>query len=760
MTAPAHGAESSHDSLNLRDLIETIPALVVCALPDGSAELTNRAWQEYTGHTPEQLSGKGWQAVIHPDDLARLMDAWGTALAAGKPFEAEARLQSANGKYRWFLIRKALAVARTQDSRGSLRSLIACEDIHERKQAQAKLQQSETRLEAFLENSPNLIFMKDRQGRYLYSNKEFGKAFRVRGEQIIGKTDSDVLSPEQAKAFQASDRQVLETGAPMEFEISDHQDDGLHTRIVQNFPLFDVEGQICSVAGIATDITERIRQESARRFSEERHRLVMESASDSVVSVDESGIIRFANRATDRIFGYEPAELIGKPLIILMPELMRDAHTAGFQRYLVTGQRHMNWQGMELLGLRKNGQEFAIEVSFGELSDNGQRVFTGFIRDISERKLAQDKLRASERSLRELTETIPQMLWSADADGSINYCNQRVLDYTGLSAAEVRGGHWMKAVHHDDTGGMAEAWSRAVSTGEPFQYEFRCFRISDHSYRWCISRAVPLRDQDNRVIRWYGTVVDLHDWREAQQALQITQAELARVSRLTTMGELAASIAHEVNQPLTAVTNNSSACLRLLANHNLEPEVLHRTLEEIIADATRASAVIARIRAFIKKRPAENTQLDVNELIQEVLGLLVHELQNNKIRLDCQLTKALPPVLGDRVQVQQVLLNLIMNGIEAMSTVTDRPRQLSVQSRTDSSGEALIAVADSGIGLGREEDRLFSPFFTTKANGMGMGLTISRSLIEAHGGRLWAAPNDPEGAVFSFTLPVEVGSAS
>jgi signal transduction histidine kinase len=152
--------------------------------------------------------------------------------------------------------------------------------------------------------------------------------------------------------------------------------------------------------------------------------------------------------------------------------------------------------------------------------------------------------------------------------------------------------------------------------------------------------------------------------------------------------------------------------------------------------------------------------LDVNELIQEVLGFLVHELQNNKIRLECQLTKALPPVLGDRVQLQQVLLNLIMNGIEAMSTVTDRPRQLSVQSRTESSGEALIAVADSGIGLGREEDRLFSPFFTTKANGMGMGLTISRSLIEAHGGRLWAAPNDPEGAVFSFTLPVEVGSAS
>ena len=758
MTAQARGVRSSHDSLDLRKLIETIPALVVCALPDGSAEFTNRAWREYTGYAPEQLSGKGWQAVIHPSDLAKFMEDWRAALSTGKPFEAEARLQSANGRYRWFLIRKALAVARPEKATGSLLTLIACEDIHERKQAQAKLRQSETRLEAFLENSPNLIFMKDPQGRYLYINREFGRAFRVRGEQIIGKTDGDVFSPEQAMAFQAGDRLVLETGVFMEFEISDHQDDGLHTRIVQKFPLFDVEGEICSVAGIATDITERIKQESARRYSEERHRLVVETASDAVVSVDQSGTIQFANPATSRVFGYEPAELIGKPLTMLMPEFMRDAHKAGFQRYLVTGRRHMNWQGAELSGLRKNGQEFAIEVSFGELSNNGDRVFTGFIRDISERKLAEDKLRTSERSLRELTETIPQMLWSADAAGSVNYCNQRVLDYTGLSAEEVRRGDWMKAVYHDDADGMAEAWSSAVSTGKPFQYEFRCFRIMDHSYRWCISRALPLRDQDDRVIRWYGAVVDLHDWREAQQALQITQAELARVSRLTTMGEMAASIAHEVNQPLTAVTNNSSACLRLLANRNLEPEVLRHTLEEIIADATRASAVIARIRAFIKKRPAENKQVDVNEVIQEVLGLLAHELQNNKIRLDCQLTKALPLVLGDRVQLQQVLLNLIMNGIEAMGAVADRPRRLAVQSRADS-GEVLVAVADSGIGLGGEEDRLFTPFFTTKAHGMGMGLTISRSLIEAHGGRLWAAPNDPDGAVFSFTLPVDIGSA-
>src|SRR5580700_6417180 len=379
--------------------------------------------------------------------------------------------------------------------------------------------------------------------------------------------------------------------------------------------------------------TDREREESALRYSEENYRLVVETAPDAVISIDERGAILFANPATTRIFGYDPAELIGKPLTILMPEFLRKLHEAGFKRYIATGQRHINWQGTELVGRRKNGQEFPVEISFGELTKDGHRVFTGFIRDISERK-------------------------------------------------------------------------------------------------------------------------------QAQRAIQNAQAELARVSRLTTMGELAASIAHEVNQPLTAVNNNSNACLRLLANQNLQPDVLRRALEEIVADGTRASAIIARIRAFIKKAPVEKNRLEVNEVIGEVLAMMGHGFEENRILLESELAQALPPVLGDRVQLQQVLLNLIMNGIEAMSSVTDRPRLLWVQSRIDESGDVLIAVRDSGTGLGLEADSVFTPFFTTKANGMGMGLSISRSLIDAHGGRLWTTPNSPHGAVFSFTLPVPAGSPS
>lgn len=240
---------------------------------------------------------------------------------------------------------------------------------------------------------------------------------------------------------------------------------------------------------------------------------------------------------------------------------------------------------------------------------------------------------------------------------------------------------------------------------------------------------------------------------EAQQTLYTTQVELARVSRLTTMGELTASIAHEVNQPLTAITNNGSACLRLLANRNLDPEVLQRALEEIVAEGTRASAVISRIRAFIKKTPEQRNQVNIKDVIQEVLALASQEIQKNQILVECEFTKTPTLVLADRVQMQQVLLNLIMNGIEAMTGVTDRPRVLQVKSGINESGDVLIAVRDSGTGFSADRDSVFTPFFTTKANGLGMGLPISRSLIEGHGGHLWAEPNVPNGAVFSFTLP-------
>jgi C4-dicarboxylate-specific signal transduction histidine kinase len=245
----------------------------------------------------------------------------------------------------------------------------------------------------------------------------------------------------------------------------------------------------------------------------------------------------------------------------------------------------------------------------------------------------------------------------------------------------------------------------------------------------------------------------------AQEALQEAQAELAHITRVMAMGELVASIAHEVNQPLTGVVTNANFCLRQLASETPNLEKLREAIAEIVNDGTRASAVISRIRALLMKAAPERVELDINEIIQEVAVLVRNEVTRNRISLRTDLAPDLPRVLGDRVQLQQVLINLVMNGIDAMRTLTDRSRELLIKSAKNPDG-VLIQVQDSGPGLDPEQaDRIFEPFFTTKPQGIGLGLSISSSIIESHGGRLWAVPGS-NGALFQFTLPSSANSVS
>jgi C4-dicarboxylate-specific signal transduction histidine kinase len=247
---------------------------------------------------------------------------------------------------------------------------------------------------------------------------------------------------------------------------------------------------------------------------------------------------------------------------------------------------------------------------------------------------------------------------------------------------------------------------------------------------------------------------EMGERQRAQEALQKAQAELAHVSRLMTLGELTASIAHEVNQPLAAVVTNAQACLRWLALATPRPDEARAAVERIVRDANRASDVIQRIRALAKRSDPQMVALDINDVIREAISLERREMLSQRVSLRTELASALPPVLGDRVQLQQVVINLVMNAVEAMAPVTDRPRDMLIRSQRDDANEVVVAVRDSGMGIDSENaDRLFNAFFTTKPSGMGMGLSISRSIITAHGGRLWASPNADHGATFQFTLP-------
>jgi PAS domain S-box-containing protein len=250
-----------------------------------------------------------------------------------------------------------------------------------------------------------------------------------------------------------------------------------------------------------------------------------------------------------------------------------------------------------------------------------------------ERKWAEKKLQESERNLRLFMETIPQMLWTATPDGAIDYYNQRVLDYAALSMDELRGAGWIKLIHPDERDATTNAWTAAVAEGVPFKFEFRARRGADGMYRWCVSSALPLRDWEGRILKWYGSVVDLHDWKQAQESLRTREAELAHTTRIMTMGEITSSIAHEINQPLGAIVNYGNACLRLITTGSGDLTDIATALAEIVNDANRASSIIARIRALSKKDLPEMVVLEVKDLVAEILPLVRYELNKRRIVL-------------------------------------------------------------------------------------------------------------------------------
>jgi PAS domain S-box-containing protein len=392
-----------------------------------------------------------------------------------------------------------------------------------------------------------------------------------------------------------------------------------------------------------------------------------------------------------------------------------------------------------------------LEQSVAERTQQLEAANNELRRENAERRRVEGDLRRSEDHARLVIDTIPQQIWSGPPDGTLDFCNAQWRFYTGLTQEELQGEGWQTMLHPDDRERVLRAWGHSVATGTPYEQEER-HRRADGQYRWFLARGVSLKDSAGSIIRWYGTNTDIEDRKQAEWALQEMQRGLSHISRVTTMGELVAAISHEINQPLAAIVTNADFCLRQLADAAPSIAKLREALAEIATDGRRASAVISRIRALLQKRALERVELDVNQIIEEVALLLRTELARNSVTLQTDRGADLPRLTGDRVQLQQVVINLVMNAIEAMRTVTDRPRMLLIKTAKHADG-VLVQVQDSGPGIDPADvDRIFEPFFTTKPEGIGMGLSISQSIIESHGGRLWAEQN-PKGAIFQFTLP-------
>ena len=495
-------------------------------------------------------------------------------------------------------------------------------------------------------------------------------------------------------------------------------------------------------------------------------------------------------------------------------------------------------------------------------------------------------LQSSEDRLRLVIDTIPAYVWSARPDGSVDFINQRFLEFTGRSMADMLGWDWSSLVHSDDLTRYVGEWQASLANGKPMESEARVRRM-DGNYRWLLIRNVPLHDERGNIVKWYGTSIDIEErhraddalrrseaylaeaqrlshtgsgaWRvpdedalylseewyriygfdpkqglsawkdrlprmhphdrdrvretkdraiseksdyevehriilpdgtvrythtvghpvlnssgdlvefvctmmdvterkqaeRAREALRHAQADLARVSRVTTMGEMTASLAHELNQPIAAASTNANTCLRWLVGDTPNIEEARAAAIRILKDVKRAGEIIGRTRQLFQKGTSQREFVDVNEIIREMIVLLRGEIARYNILVATDLAADLPQVMADRVQLQQVLMNLMINGIEAMKDA-DKTRELAVTSRRAEADQVLVSVSDSGVGLAPQQmEQIFNAFFTTKPQGTGMGLRIGRSIIESHGGRLWAAANSPRGASFHFTLPTK-----
>ncbi|HEY1657369.1 MAG TPA: PAS domain S-box protein [Candidatus Sulfotelmatobacter sp.] len=541
----------------------------------------------------------------------------------------------------------------------------------------------------------------------------------------------------------------------MEARFRRAQDGAYRWHLTRAAALRDAEANLLRFVCTSTDIEDQKKSQENLRRAVETNRLIVDTALDAVITMDAQGAITDWNKQAEMVFGWSNKEAIGQHMSdLIIPERLRMAHERGLRHFLATGDGPILGRRIEVTAIRRNGVEFPAELEVSPMRLGQNWFFGAFIRDITDSKLAEKRLTESELNLRQMTETIPEMLWSATAEGTIDYCNARVLDYTGFSAEEIMGSGWTKLLHPDDVERTARTWRSCVATGAPYRVEIRTFHATDRTYRWCVTSALPLLDQQGRILKWYGTVVDMHDWRHAQEELRNTQAELARVARVMTMGELTSSIAHEVNQPLFGIMTNTDTCLLMLSTDPPDIDGARETTQRTMRDANRASDVIKRLRALYSKKDPSPELMDLNQATREVISLSLSDLQRWRVIVLQELADNLPLLMADRVQVQQVIMNLVRNASDAMSNIDDRPRELLIRTEREEGDRVQLSVKDAGVGFEPQAaDRLFEAFYTTKHEGMGIGLSISRSIIEAHEGRLWATANDGPGATFSFSIP-------
>ena len=518
----------------------------------------------------------------------------------------------------------------------------------------------------------------------------------------------------------------------------------------------DMAAALVSLAAIRVSAElEHRKHAAALERSEAYSRAIVATAAEGVLTVDPAGRIESFNQAAEKMFGYRADEVIGEDVHVLIPEQHRNTHVSYVDRFFTTGEASIIGTGREVTAQHKDGSVFPIHLAASEVSFNGERCFAGIIRDISEQKAAKKSLMATERRFRAVFDQRLQLVRILSTDGIVLEANQKSLDFAGLQRDGVIGCHLWDTPWWSHSPELQQRLRDAVSSaakGATVQFEATCPR-PDGNMATLDFLLRPITDNAGQVVFLVTESHDITEQKSAEEEASHHRERIAHVSRLSTLGEMAAGIAHEINQPLTAISLFAQAGSRLVEAGNFEKmgDVCYKLNEH----ALRASDVVERMQTMARQGESVKETVDCNDLIESAVRLAESEARIYDIQVKFEKGKDLPPVSVDGVQIQQVALNLLRNAMEAMHAANCcKEKSVAIRTRAREEHEIEVTVTDCGPGvLKNNVNKLFTPFSTTKKSGMGMGLSISQSIVRAHGGRIDFRNNETGGATFWFTLP-------
>ncbi len=562
----------------------------------------------------------------------------------------------------------------------------------------------------------------------------------------------DRIHPDDRDAAVSTCERLSRKGNDYEFEYRMIRADGTTVWVSDVVSVEMENGEPATLRGLLIDVTERKEAEAALARSESRFAELMEAAPDAMIAVREDGSIAIANSHAEELFGYARDELKGLTIERLVPERHRERHASHRASFHQTPAGRPMGADLVLTARHHNGAEIPVEISLNPVqTDEGVLVFSS-IRDVSDRQEAQDRLAQSEQRLSLMADSLPVLIAYVDVEQRYRFTNRAYREWFGIPLSEVIG-RTIRDVVGDEAYQTIGLKAETALSGQ--QVEFEAYlSFPDGKRRHLHTTYVPHTNENGEVLGFFALVRDITEQVLTADEARRNRDELAHVLRVATMGELATSMAHELNQPLAAIAANSQAALRFLAAEQPNTEEATDALTDITSDTKRAGEVIRHMRDLLIKRKLDRELVDINKVVSNVTELLHSDAVSRQVTVTLDLADALPAVSGDRTQVEQVILNLMVNSFEAMSTSEINRRELVIRTSVGDAGSTEITVSDTGPGFHPgPPNYIFEPFVTTKANGLGMGLSISRSIINAHGGRLEAVHSPDGGATLRITLP-------